>query len=370
MTYVLVLSAFALLLRATLAVRESHLSAFFVACALATFTALRGDDVSNDFLVYQDWYRYGIEAEGLLERPPVLESFFLAGIAFSSSMGFPFRVFVWAVAVLAIGLKFYSIQRVAHSGAALWAGACCYLFSDFLLHEFTQLRAGLAIGMFLLSLVYLRERNTRAFLIVTCMGALIHSSSLLGLIAWPLSRWRCGRADLLLLGALLAIATTRLAGISIAAEAVDWLGSLDARLALYVQLADSGQTEAAEPLSIRTGLVWLLIVSSYVMLTRQIQRRSSGSELERTESNRASLLTCLRLIVLGQIALFMFADVKEVAVRTQEFWMACLPLYAAQLAQTRGMKLPSAIVWLWLAATFQNFVFRTPTLVAPYSIGL
>ncbi len=370
MTYVLVLGVFALLLRATRAVRERHLLAFIVACGLATFTALRGDDVSNDFLVYQDWYRIGIDADGLLERPPVLESLFLAGMALSSGVGFPFRVFVWAVAALAIGLKFHSIQRVAHSGAALWAGAFCYLFSDFLLHEFTQLRAGLAIGMFMLSLVYLRERDTRAFLIATCLGALIHSSALLGLIAWPLSHWRRGRADFVLVSALLAAAASRLAAISIVAQLLESLGALDARLALYVQLANSGLTEAAEPFSVRTGLVWLLIFISYAVLIRQSRRRVPGPALERTESNRTSLLTCLRLIVLGQIALFMFADVREVAVRTMEFWMACLPLYAAHLAQTRGMKLPSAIVWLWLAATFANFVFRTPTLVGPYSIGL
>ena len=221
----------------------------------------------------------------------------------------------------------------------------------------------------MLSLAFLGEGRSRAYLIATCIGALIHSAALLGLVALPLSRFRRGRLDILLLGMLAAVALARAGGIFNLERIADTLSMFDARLALYVQLAISGVNEPAQPLSVRTVLVLLLILSSYAVLIYQ----GSGSGPRRvaiqTDGARAAFLTLLRLVVLGQIALFAFADVKEVAVRVMEFWMACLPLYAGRLAQTRGMRVPSMIVWLWLAATFGNYVFREPALVGPYSIG-
>ena len=251
--------------------------------------------------------------------------------------------------------------------AALWAGATCYLFSDFLLHEFTQLRGGLAIAFFLLSLIALDRNRTRYFLTATGIGLLIHSSALLGLAAWPLSRPKRGRLDALLLITLFSVALARTAGAFSLENLAAPLSAIDARLALYVQLASSGITEAAQPVSVRTGLIFLLILSSYAALRR---RDKHASNVASSSSHAGLMLTMLRLIVMGQIALFLFADVKEAAVRIMEFWMACLPLYAAMLAQTPGMRLPRAMLWLWLAATFANFVFRTPSLVAPYALGL
>lgn len=369
MIYVFVLLSCALLIRATREVRESNVASFIVACGLATFVALRGSEVSNDFLEYQEWYRIGTDAEGLLERPPLLEALFLAAMTASSQIGIPFRLFLWAVALSALALKFYSIRRVSGSRPALWAGACCYLFSDFLLHEFTQLRAGLAIAIFMLSLVFLSEGRSRAYFLATCVGALVHSSALLGLIALPLARFRRGRLDVLLLGMLAAAALARAGGMFTLERIADTLSVLDARLALYVQFAASGVNEPVQPFSVRTALVLLLILTSYTMLTYHGRRRAPNRSGNQTDGERSAFLTLLRLIVLGQIALFAFADVKEVAVRVMEFWMACLPLYAARLAQTQGMRLPSTIVWLWLAATFGNYVFREPALVGPYAIS-
>lgn len=368
MTYLVVLGSFAFLLRASHVVRERRFVALLIAGGLACFAALRADDVSSDFTIYQDWYRMGIDADGLLERPPILEAGFFAGMALFHGLGVPFRGFLFGVAIAAIALKFNSLQRIATSGNALLAGACCYLFSDFLLHDFTQLRAGLAIGSFMLSLVYLHERRTRAFLIAIAVGALFHSSALLGLIAWPLARWRSARTDAALLLLMIGAAASRAAGYSVMARLAETVGGLDARLGLYVQLADSGVTEAADPLSVRVALVWLLIFTSYATLAHVRTAQTTAVRID--SSDLDSMRTLLRLLVLGQFALFAFADVQEIAVRTMEFWMASLPLYMVLVSQHRSFRLPAAIVWLWLLATFINFVFRTPALVAPYAIGI
>ncbi len=369
MVYVLILFTCALIVRATQ--RERVYATLFVACVLATFVALQGPETSNDFITYQEWYRLGTDAAGLLERPPLLEALFIGGMTASSAIGVPFRLFVWAVALGAITLKLYCIRRVAVSGTALWTGVSCYLFSDFLLHEFTQLRAGLAIALFMLSLVLLGEGRQRAYLVATCVGVMIHSAALLGLFAWPLSRFRRGGLDIVLLVTLAVVVSVRVSGVLALDRFAEELSALDPRLALYVHLATSGANELLNPVSIRSGLVLLLIITSYVALVRRERRRASTRGVDQpVPAKAASLLTLLRLIVLGQIALFAFSEVKELAVRVMEFWMACLPLYGARLAQIRGMRLPLAIVWFWLAATFGNYVFREPALVNPYSIGL
>ena len=368
MIYLLVLLSCAVLVRASRKVREPLIATFLVACALAAFVAIRGPEVSNDFKEYQEWYRLGLNADGRLERPPVLEALFLAVMDASSRAGLPFRWFLWGVALLAISIKIYSIRTVALTGASLWAGVTCYLFSDFLLHEFTQLRAGLAIAFFMASLVLLQKGHTRAYLLATLLGALIHSSALLGLMAWPMSLRQRGKLDTLLLMTLAIVAAARISGLFTLERLAGPLSMLDARLALYVRLASSGISEAAQPLSVRTVLILVFIFTCYAALRRRAALPAAQRPPDATPAG--AVLTMLRLVVLGQIALFLLADVKEAAVRIMEFWMTCLPLLAVYLTQTRGMRRPRLIIWLWLAATFGNYVFRAPAMVAPYSIGL
>lgn len=370
MIYLLVLSLCAALVRATQHVREKRISLLLLACALATFTALRGPEISNDFKEYQDWYRLGINAEGRLERPPVLEALFFTMMDACSSAGVPFRLFLWLIAVVSLTLKLACLRRVSTNGMALWAGVTCYLFSDFLLHEFTQLRAGLAIAFYMWSLVLLGEGRTKAYLLATGLGTLFHASALLGLLAWPLSLRRRGKLDAVLLGVLALVAVGRVSGLLTLERLAGPLGRLDARLALYVELANSGISEAAQPLSIRTVLILLFIVTSYAALRRRESMEPQGASPSGPGPHASLLLLMLRLCVMGQIALFLLADVREAAVRIMEFWMACLPLIAAQMAILRGTRRPRLLIWLWLAATFGNYVFRTPSLVGPYTLGL
>jgi hypothetical protein len=370
MIYLLVLLSCAVMVRMTRYLREPNLAIFLLACGLATFAALRAPDVANDFVVYQEWYQLGYDAEGLVDRPAYLEGLFFGGMALSNWAGLPFRLFIWVVATTAIGLNFYSIYQYALSRRALFAGASCYLFSGFLLHEFTQLRAGLAIACFLLSLVLLGQGRKRAYLIAIGIGSFIHLSVLLGLLALPFSVFRRGRLDVLLVGTLAVAMAARLGGLLSLERIGEALSVLDPRIDLYVQFANSGITEAINPLSIRTGLVLLIILSSYVGLHRLSRRVPTHPQEARVMTNRsAAFLMMLRLVVVAQTALVVFADVREVGLRMEEFYMACLPLFAAQLAQTKGMKVPSALVWLWLAATFVNYVFRAPVLVEAYSFG-
>ena len=82
--------------------REARVATVLIACTLGVFVALRAPEVANDFVEYQEWYRIGSNAEGMLERPPVLESLFLAAMDASSSVGLSFRLFLWLVATLSL----------------------------------------------------------------------------------------------------------------------------------------------------------------------------------------------------------------------------------------------------------------------------
>ena len=370
MLYLIVLLVFARMLYVTHRFREPNVLALILACGLATFAALRGSDVSSDFLEYQDWYRLGTAADGVVERPPVLESLFFGSMNASHSIGVPFRLYLWIVAVGAISLKVYCIRRIASSMAGFLAGVCCYLFSGFLLHEFTQLRSGIAIAFFMFSLILLSHGRTRPYLIATCAGALFHSSALLGLVAWPFARLKRGMLDVVLVVTLVVIVAGQANGVFSIARIADAMTLLDGRIALYVELANSGVNEPVDPFSVRAVLLLMLVGTSYLGLIRQARCDSKLEKAVSVSSQQIALLVMLRLIVLGQIALFAFAEVREVAVRVMEFWTACLPLYVVVLAQTRWMRLPSLIAWIWLSATFANYVFRTPALVGPYSIGL
>lgn len=79
-------------------------------------------------------------------------------------------------AVLAVFLKAYAIQKIlGRSFFALFVYICLF----YILHELTQIRAGVAIGIFLLSLDDIIQRKPGQYYLKTVIAILFHYSSLI-----------------------------------------------------------------------------------------------------------------------------------------------------------------------------------------------
>jgi hypothetical protein len=99
-------------------------------------------------------------------------------------------------ALLGVSLNYYAIKKLSD----FWLLSVLIYFSNFfILHEMTQIRAGVAAALILISIKPLFDRNLRDFLIITILASLFHYSAISALLLYFLN----GRKIDILLFALL-----------------------------------------------------------------------------------------------------------------------------------------------------------------------
>ena len=110
----------------------------------------------------------------------------LVGLLSSVSSGVVFEtLFFLVVALGSVGVK---MALFARYGGSLFGCVMAYLSYFFLLHEMTQIRVGLAIGLLYFSWFSWMEGRRRAYYFFGLLAALFHVSCLIFLIApWMLA---------------------------------------------------------------------------------------------------------------------------------------------------------------------------------------
>jgi len=78
-------------------------------------------------------------------------------------------------AFMGVGLKLYGIKLLSPT---LFLPLVIYFGNYYLLHEMTQIRSGVACGMFLISIKYLTEGNTKRVLLLWLCAVLFHYSTI------------------------------------------------------------------------------------------------------------------------------------------------------------------------------------------------
>jgi hypothetical protein len=96
-------------------------------------------------------------------------------ILFSSSPTGFFLIF----AILGVSLKIHAIGQLS---LAPIVSIFVYIPLYFILHEMTQIRAGVASALFLLSLIDLRAGNKLLFVLKIALGTMFHFSAIIGLV--------------------------------------------------------------------------------------------------------------------------------------------------------------------------------------------
>ncbi len=373
-----------------------------VGLVLATLAALRGPNVAADFTVYETWYTYRGDDAGFMERPLFLESiYFLLNDLFATS-NLPFRAFVWVLGLFSVVLKLRAIMGFSQGAVAVAVGFLVYAFTFFLLHDFTQIRAGLAVAVVFCALpALLRDGNWPLFLLAIVVALGFHSSALIFfLILLPLQGRLARWIDGVLLGVTAVLFGLALRGVAPGALLMNLLAQADPRIALYVSVAESANAEAANPLSLPALVLFLLVISMLGMewgprhalgarMSRWFQRllalrggdsgdsapplsSTAPAALARPDPLRVAQARMMRLarrcILFGLVFLIAFAPIKEVALRLFEINIALLPLLAACLFSYRGLWMPKTALMLWVAATGYVYILRDEGLVQSYAL--
>lgn len=377
---------------------SSLIACIAVSVFLATFAALRGSDVASDFTVYEDWYINRDLGAGLLERPGLFEYlYFLLSDIFSVN-GIPFRIFIWLLAFMAVFIKTKVIASFAQSGRAVGVSVLIYTFTFYLLHEFTQIRAGVAIAFIFLAVHALVGGSRTHFALLVVLAAGFHSSAVMALLLLlPYQGSRARWVDwglLVITGILMALATL---GIAVGMTFFDVLAKFDPRIALYISLADSGQSEAANPFAVPALLLLALALSLFDVesnrgkisnseamspLNAEILAVAGKNEFSAIRESKVStfnddiansderhiyaMVLVRRNILMGLIFLASLSPIPELALRLFEMNIAFLPILAAIIFSQPGWVWQKCLLLLWACAVAFIYIVRDEGLVQPY----
>jgi hypothetical protein len=136
------------------------------------YAGLRED--SMDYKVYKVLYKNYNDIT--IEYAFKLISFLVQNF-FGGNIKYLFLIF----AFLAVSLKFKAIKILSSS---VVASICIYYSNYYLLHEMTQIRAGVASAFLLLAIKPIYERDFKKFLIYAALGFSFHYSALVILPLW------------------------------------------------------------------------------------------------------------------------------------------------------------------------------------------
>ncbi len=258
---------------------------------------------------------------------------------------------------LVLLVKLVALKRLGASSAVVFV----YMSSYFFLHEFTQFRAGLAIGLLMHAIVDFSFGRKR-FFALTVLAILVHIQAILGILLFSiiyLSRFRgVSRAIfcIFIVGVLLGIAgVADQVFIAVAAQFPD------ARAEIYLRMAEEGYWDRPNVFSAINiiGLVTAFACALYF-------RRTSGLRACFLPSNMILLCVSTSLF-LGVLAITTLGSVSVAAFRVSEHFFALLPLGVGLVLNRLPLspRLQQCILFSLGALLFFIFIFHSEYLRDP-----
>lgn len=267
---------------------------------LSIFAGMRALDVSRDGInyaymfdrVYQysDWFTSANELMAVI-IPVTLK--YLGVYSY-------FSIFI-IFAILGVGFKLLAIKK--YSPLPLLS-VLFYYSNFFILHEMTQIRAGVATGILLLTISDIYEKNLFKFLLKVAFACTFHISSLAFLPVYFINPKKLNR-NLYLTILLIVIPLGILKSINIF-KLIPNLSSFSAKLMVYEAL-QNGMTEVN--LFNTTTIIYILILLLQLMFIDQIIGTSKYA------------IILMKLTFFGVISLFAFSAIPIIAWRINELFI-------------------------------------------------
>jgi hypothetical protein len=203
-----------------------------VVLLLLAFAALRPIGFDSDSIAYQKILEeyYSTENINLSSFEP---TFFLIALLskwfFFSSIRFVLIMY----ALIGVPLNIYAIKKVsARPDLSIFIYMCLY----FVLHEMTQMRAGVACALFLLSIPDAVEQRPSKYFIKIALASMFHYSAVIALPMYFLHRKNFNKTFYLLLP-LIGILTSKVINFDL----LERTGTFSPKIVAYITFAKMGQ---------------------------------------------------------------------------------------------------------------------------------
>ncbi|MEG1611120.1 MAG: EpsG family protein [Alistipes sp.] len=226
---------------------------------LVLYAGFRDGDAVLDYENYLQMYE-----DVKLGNPLLTEPTFIWIASLSSSSVMLFVIY----ALLGVGLKLFAIKQLSQ----LWfLSLVIYISNFFILHELTQIRAGVAAALLLLCVKPIYERNWKLFLLFSIAAILFHASALIILPLWFLTYSKQPHRILLALGLPIAY-VVYFSGINLVG--IIPIPGIQEKLEMYQELKMLGGEEWSKinvfnaVFLLKIGLFYLLLWKAELVETR------------------------------------------------------------------------------------------------------
>jgi hypothetical protein len=236
---------------------KENSSAFIILAVLGLscflLVSFRGGNVDNDYKSYKELFnRNGVD---LHVEPTFLLIKFLVIRLFNSQ--FIFLIIIYAL--LGVSLKFYGIIKISE----FWFfSLLIYVSNIFIIHDMTQIRAGVCASILLISIIPLRNKNPLGFFSLATLACLFHFSGLIVFFLWFLDADKLNRKVWALIIPICYIAFLSHLNFSMLSRLIP-IPSVQAKLNVYFMLQNSGSAVKVNVFSlfimIRLVLVYLFM---------------------------------------------------------------------------------------------------------------
>lgn len=125
-----------------------------------------------DYFAYVEIFQYGRNRHQLEPFFAIFRS--MNDVLFSSSIFIAYFI----IDILSLSLKVWAIRKLANSYSNYLYALFFYLLSFFLLHEYVQIRASLAIGIYFVSLVSLKNNKKIQYFLLCLIALMVHYSAI------------------------------------------------------------------------------------------------------------------------------------------------------------------------------------------------
>ena len=277
------------------------------ALLLALFAGLRAPYIDKDYLNYENGLVYIEDVNSQTEDSfiPFFEPGFYL-LAVTAKWLFPAH-FVAAImmfyALASVAMKVTSIRLMAINPFMV---LLMYFSQYFLLHEMTQIRIGLAAGMFFIGLYQYCNGRKDFFIASVAVATFLHYSSLLYLLVLlidPVSFNRFRLLALLALTFVLSLVKLPLLGL-----VNIFGGQYFSKLDNYLKLVESGQAEQINTLNALSLLTLALAVTLVAFIPTEALQR-----------NRF-MIVHLKILVLSLLILSAMSSLPTIAFRMSELF--------------------------------------------------
>lgn len=227
---------------------------------LTIFAGTRLSGVSADYDLYYDYFSSAVKDSKYLVKYPIMELsvYLIPNIihVFSDSLRYTINASFLLFALIGVSTKIKAIQTRQY----FFLGVFLYLCNLYLIQEFTTIRAGVASGIFLLSIKDIVQKNDKGFLWKMAFALLFHYSSVVFIFAWFVLKYKSSfKLYFLGLGISILISFTKINLLTVL-----FLDRIFPKIQIYLNILEN---EGEEKLNVFNFKIIIALLVAFIFLT-------------------------------------------------------------------------------------------------------